>query len=55
MRPLVWRVRFRAYQDDPPIEAGVAKPGGDRVPRGTAADDYCLRSSSRNLRSDQTR
>jgi hypothetical protein len=56
MRPLVWRRRLGSDQEDLPDEAGVTKSGGDRIPGGTAADDYdSRRVSSRSRLSDQAR
>ena len=42
-------------QHDVTLKAAVAKTGRDRVAGRAGADDYCLRSSRRSLRSDQAR
>jgi hypothetical protein len=55
VRPLVRRDRLGADDRDVAVESRVAKPRRDRVPGRAAADDYCLRSSSRSRRRDQNR
>ena len=54
--PLVRRLGLRAYESYASLEATVPQSGGDRISCGASADDYgAWRSSSRSLRSDQTR
>ncbi len=55
MRPLVWQILLAADQHDLTLKAGVAKTGRDGVAGWAGANDYCLRSSRRSLRSDQAR
>jgi hypothetical protein len=55
MWPLVGRMRLGADELDLALVTGIAKAGRNRVSGRTCADDYCLRSRSRSLRSDQTR
>ena len=55
MRPLVWEFRFGANEQDVALKAGVAQTRCHGVAGGAAADDYCLRMSSRTRRSDQAR
>src|SRR3989442_11191460 len=55
MRPLVWQILLAADQHDLTLKAGVAKTGRDGVAGRAGANDYCLRSSRRSLRSDQAR
>ena len=55
VRPLVRHFWFAADEQDLALEACIAQARGRGVPGGTAADDYCLRDSSRTRRSDQAR
>lgn len=55
MWALVGRLGLGSDDRDATVELRVTETGRDGVAGGTGADDYSLRSNSRNLRSDQTR
>jgi hypothetical protein len=56
MGPFVGQSRLCSNQDDLAVEAGVTQSGCDRIPGGTAADDYdSRRVSSRSRLRDQLR
>lgn len=55
MRTLIGKLGLRADERDLALEPGIPQAGGDRVPGGTAADDYRFLESSRTRNSDQTR
>jgi len=53
VRSLVRRLVLAAQQRDRAVESRIPKAERNRVAGGAGADDYCFRSSSRSLRSDQ--
>jgi hypothetical protein len=55
VRSLIRGFRFGAGEQDLALKARVTQAGRRGIPRGTTADDYCFRCSSRRRRSDQAK